>query len=297
MHLRHQCHDCGPQGGKLVKAHRAHVETDDARVRAFHDDNPSGANARARRHAGPMGSTTVCTVPRFSSMRGARAAPRARETGQVGRIGHVTSIRRHVRCAGPRNPAPDSTDGENDSATNRDLARRAMLGTVRAGPSVTWRGARATRSCRCRSRTSSEASPRASSRTPPPRRVRPVRRRVPHQRTHLAPEISDPSAQRTPAIELVADFERPAPHLRFEGIQRGKIEMVWVAEHSENRGRGLHRGAAGMADEARSMCRMPPRKPNYPRVVSRSDYSGVVVAISRRIGGCGAGCQQVPTNT
>ena len=72
-HLRHQCHDRGPQGSELAKTYRAHIKPDDARVRAFHDDNPLGANARTRRHAGLMGSTTVCPIPHVSSTLGATA--------------------------------------------------------------------------------------------------------------------------------------------------------------------------------------------------------------------------------
>ena len=72
-HLGHKCHDRGPQGGELAMSYRAHIEPDDARVRAVHDDNPVGANARTRRHAGLVGSTTVCPIPHVSSTLGATA--------------------------------------------------------------------------------------------------------------------------------------------------------------------------------------------------------------------------------
>ena len=106
--------------------YRAHIESDDARVRAFHDDNPLGANARARCHAGPTGSTTVCPIPRVSSTLGAGdyscsgdgPSPPHQPPGADAALG---------RCAGPRNPAPAP-----DSTTTARLLPRPCF-AIRAG--------------------------------------------------------------------------------------------------------------------------------------------------------------------
>ena len=121
-------------------------------------------------------------------------------------------------------------DGANDSSTNRVPARGAIPGTVRGGPSVSRRVAPGGSSSRCRGNTSKGGTRSARLRTPPPRASAPAPEAgVPPACAPVASELSDPSAQRAPAFNLVLDFARPALHLRTEDNQRSQIDMVPVA--------------------------------------------------------------------